>query len=349
MSLMLQKEEQQGKEEQEAQEEQATQEMYRDARFNKEYDGIWKSVGKCVFCDLREKYIFFEENGVVMTVSLYAYIDGHFMIVPRRHIRSIKELTQLEWDTVRRFTYIAKKLIKDVHGIKGMQFVQKDGASAQSTVDQHLHFHCIPFDAPDLTVWNFRKLAYTPLENVALYRQAHKKIVQLDRKYTEKYAQSTSIRIVCDVIILNARNQVLLQERPPAIRLAANYLTLPGGGVDRFDTSLEQELTREIREKIGLEIAADEFTLVDSRIGMSTTRRVEKHTQVSYSVTNRFLWNTYIYRGLQETDLMGLTPGDNYESLIWMDVDKALSHERISPEIRAVLKKAKKAIRGVEA
>jgi ADP-ribose pyrophosphatase YjhB (NUDIX family) len=97
-------------------EEQKKQEYYRDARFTKQYDGIWKSVGKCVFCDLREKYIFFEENGVVMTVSLFAYIDGHFMIMPRRHIRSPKELTQIEWDTIRKFFYMAKKLIRDVPG-----------------------------------------------------------------------------------------------------------------------------------------------------------------------------------------------------------------------------------------
>src|SRR5882724_3960666 len=168
--------------------EQQKQIMYRDARFTKQYDDIWKSVGKCVFCDLREKYVFFEEHGVVMTVSLYAYIDGHFMIVPRRHIRSPKELTQIEWDTIRKFSYIAKKLIKDVHGVRGMQLVQKDGSEAQSTVDQHLHFHCIPFDTPDLCQWNYRKLQYTPLENAELYKQASKKIIKLDRKFTEKYS-----------------------------------------------------------------------------------------------------------------------------------------------------------------
>ena len=127
-------------------EEQAKQEQYRDARSKGYYDSIWQSVGKCVFCDLREKYVIFEENGIVMTISLFAYIDGHFMIMPRRHVRTMKDLTQLEWETVRKFSYIAKKLIKEVHGVSGMQFVQKDGLNAQSTVNEHLHFHCIPFD-----------------------------------------------------------------------------------------------------------------------------------------------------------------------------------------------------------
>ncbi len=167
-------------------EEQHQQELYRDARFKNSYDGIWQGVGKCVFCDLRKKYIIHEENGMVLTITLFAYVDGHMMIVPRRHVQSIKELTPLEWDTVRKLTYIAKRLIKKTHGIKGIQFIQKDGADAQSTVE-HIHFHCVPFDAPDLNVWNYRKLKYTPMENSALYQKQAKKIKDLSDKFDTKY------------------------------------------------------------------------------------------------------------------------------------------------------------------
>jgi histidine triad (HIT) family protein len=159
---------------------------YRDARFTKQYDGIWQSVGKCVFCDMKDKYVFYEENGIVMTIQLFAYIDGHFMIVPRRHVQSMKELTPLEWETIRKCSYIAKKIIKEVHGIKGMQFLQKDGADAQSTVG-HIHFHCIPFDEPDLSIWNYRKLTNTPLENAQLYKEQESKIKKLAIKFDQKY------------------------------------------------------------------------------------------------------------------------------------------------------------------
>lgn len=165
---------------------QQKQQLYRDARFANKYDDIWQSVGKCVFCDMREKYIFFEENGVVMTITLYAYIDGHLLIVPRRHVQSVKELTPEEWETIRKFMYLAKKVIREVHGIKGMQFVQKDGADAQSTV-AHIHFHCVPFDQPDLATWNYRKLQNTPLENVAKYKTAQRKLKKLSNRFSEKY------------------------------------------------------------------------------------------------------------------------------------------------------------------
>ena len=162
------------------------QEMYRDARITGKYDNIWQSVGKCVFCDLNEKYKIIEENGVVLTIALFAYIDGHVMIIPRRHVRSVKELTTLEWETMRKFMYIAKKMIREIYGIKGMQIIQKDGSEAQSTVE-HLHFHCIPFDSPDLNVWNYRQLKNTPVENTKLYTDKNKDIKKLAKRFAEKY------------------------------------------------------------------------------------------------------------------------------------------------------------------
>lgn len=171
-------------------EEDKKQEYYRDARTGGYYGKIWTSVGKCVFCDLRDKYIFYEENGMVMTVALFAYIDGNLMIVPRRHVKSVKELTPLEWETARKMMYIAKKLIRKVHDIKGLQYIIRDGGiEAQSTVSDHLHIHCIPFDAPDLSSWNYRQLKYTPQQNADLYKAQQRKIIELAQKFESKYRE----------------------------------------------------------------------------------------------------------------------------------------------------------------
>ncbi|HSX35162.1 MAG TPA: NUDIX domain-containing protein [Candidatus Saccharimonadales bacterium] len=320
-------------------EEQKKQEYYRDARFTKQYDGIWKSVGKCVFCDLREKYVFFEENGVVMTISLYAYIDGHFMIMPRRHIRSPKELSQIEWDTIRKFFYIAKKLIRDVHGIKGMQLVQKDGSDAQSTVDQHLHFHCIPFDAPDLCEWNYRKLQYTPLENVGLYKKAAKKIASLDTKYDEKYANISSVPLSCNAVILNSNGEVLLQERAREMKLTPDTLTLPGGHVTNFNVALETELAREVQEETGLDISKQKLLLLDSSLQTITFNRYEQHINASYDMPHTLLWNTYLVTE-RLPEGTAVTPGDDCQAIVWMDLQQATEYERVSPGTQAVLKKA---------
>jgi len=315
--------------------EQQKQIIYRDARFTKKYDDIWRSVGKCVFCDLNDKYIFFEENGVVMTISLYAYIDGHFLIVPKRHVRSTKELTQLEWDTIRKFSYIAQKLISQVHNTKGMQLIQKAGASAQGTVSGHIHFHCVPFDKPDLCVWNFRKLKYTPLENVALYRQARKQIVNYELKYDQKYKFPSALPIVCDLAMINTKQEVLLQERQAELRFIPDTYSLPGGQVNRFDVPLEKELAREVKEETGFDISKQPVSLLASRISNLKMIRHEKYLRVTYPIQRQFIWNTYLLTGVDPK--IKFQPGDDCKKLFWQPLNK-LTMQRISPGVRQVLK-----------
>lgn len=170
-------------------EEQKQEESFRTARTTGAYDQIWQTVGRCVFCgheDVQARHEIYEEKGVYMTVPAYAYIDGHLLVIPRRHIRSVKELTPEEWETMRKMFYLAKKMIREVYGIKGMQIVQKDGRDAQSTVE-HLHFHCVPFDAPDLSHWNYRELNHTPYENAELYKAKVDTMNKLAKRYEEKY------------------------------------------------------------------------------------------------------------------------------------------------------------------
>ncbi len=173
------------------------QELMKRARTSGEYTTIWQNTGKCVFCDLKEKYIIREENGIVLTVNLYPYIDGQLMAIPRRHVSSPKELTAEEWQTIRKFAYIAKKIIKQAHGIGGMWTVIREGGTkAQMSVSDHLHAQFIPFDEADLCVWNFRELKYTPLENAAIYQKMHKEIEKLSGKYTKKYQSNDNIPMV---------------------------------------------------------------------------------------------------------------------------------------------------------
>ena len=170
-------------------EEQKQEEAFKTARITCAYDNIWHTVGRCVFCDhdkTQKRHEVYEENGVYMTVPAYAYVDGHLLVIPRRHVHSVKELTPAEWETMRKMFYLAKKMIRETHGIKGMQIVQKDGVMAQSTVE-HLHFHCIPFDQPDLSVWNYCELEKTPYENAEQYRSLSAKLDKLAKRFGEKY------------------------------------------------------------------------------------------------------------------------------------------------------------------
>lgn len=318
-------------------EEQKKQILYRDARTSNEYDKIWQNVDKCVFCDLNDKYIFFEENGVVMTISLFAYIDGHFMIIPRRHVKSTKELSQLEWDTVRKFTYIARKLIRKVHGVKGMQLIQKDGSDGQSTVE-HLHFHCVPYDSPDLSVWNYRKLKYTPIENVELYKNAGSSIIKSAIKYEEKYKNASSLPLICDVIIINEKNQILFQERTQETKLYPDYLTIPGGNLSNYNVSIEDELAREVKEEIGIDLDRSKLSLISSRIGDVKYHKFSKPLNIDFKMEHKFVWNTYLYKAVNSKTKF--TFGDDCAGIVWLDNKNLKNNVRISNGILEVLKKA---------
>jgi histidine triad (HIT) family protein len=310
--------------------------MYRDARVTGEYDSIWQSVNKCVYCDLREKYIFYEEHGIVMTINLYAYIDGHFLIVPRRHVRSAKELSELEWDTIRKFSYIAKRLIRKVHGVRGMQLVQKDGADAQSTVE-HLHFHCIPFDAPDLCEWNYRRLAKTPLENVADYKSARKTIVKTAHKFEEKYANHSGLPIYCDAIITRPDGKILLEERTPEYALVPDMMTLPGGKVTDFSKALTDELSREVQEETNISIDGSAFRLVASNVTVVTRMVRSAQLNVRRNVTEQLLLNTYSVA--LDSSPSNTKPGDDCRELVWLTPGEVLASSRVFDTTKSALAK----------
>lgn len=312
--------------------------QYRDARFTDKYDEIWQSVGKCVFCDLRDKYIIHEENGIVLTVTLFAYSDGHIMIIPRRHLRSMKDMTQKEWETVRKFTYIAKRLIKSVHGVKGMQFIQKDGSLAQSTVE-HIHFHCVPFNNPNLNTWNYQKLALTPIESANLYRHERKKIANLDVKFTEKYTHRTSLPIVCDALIRNKEGALLFEQRHKQYALVPDYITLPGGFIDSLDVSFEAELVREVNEEIGVKLDESKFRLIRSVPQTIKRKSTSKTLNMSYSNSTSFVWNTYLYEGT--IDEKNLKAGDDAAAFVWVQPHEVAKHAQISEGIKEILTKVK--------
>lgn len=114
------------------------------------------------------------------------------MAIPRKHMSSPKELSESEWETIRKFNYIAKKLIKRVHGHKGLwTLIREGGEVANMTVTDHLHVQFIPFDAPDLCKWNYRELKHTPLENVELYKKEEEEMLKLLKKFSKKYSHDS--------------------------------------------------------------------------------------------------------------------------------------------------------------
>ena len=126
------------------------------------YDEAWKKSGKCVFCDLREKYIIAEQNGIVLAVNLYQYIDGHLLIIPRRHFEDMLETTDREWKTILSLAKEGIKRLRERLSIEEVWFMDRapGGFAAGKTV-AHAHAHLIPF-SPKLMQWKFQEVNIHP-------------------------------------------------------------------------------------------------------------------------------------------------------------------------------------------
>jgi diadenosine tetraphosphate (Ap4A) HIT family hydrolase/8-oxo-dGTP pyrophosphatase MutT (NUDIX family) len=274
---------------------QVSQQDMKNARTSGQYERIWTNTEKCVFCDLKDKYIIREENGIVLTTSLYPYIDGQLLAIPRRHIRSPKDLTTIEWDTIRKFGYLAKKLIRKVHGHKALwTLLREGGTGAGMSVVDHLHVHFIPFDNADLCSWNYRELQFTPLENAGLYQQLAEVTEKYSQKYAQKYLATDDLEfIIADAIIYrvdpdDGEIKILLQKRAANYKIPGSDYTLPGGHLTGKDQSMLSGLVRELEEEIAL--APDKLSLLYSDITDGGTNSSRKR-----------IWNTYIHE-LAETD-----------------------------------------------
>ena len=134
------------------------------------YDRVVSSLDKCVFCDLKDKYIIAEEGGYVLSVNLFPYLDGHLLIIPRRHIEQFSEITADEWLAVRRLTNLGLAVLKKAFGIVDANVLYREGGVGSGKSLGHLHFHimpCIPgfLDRNEKGIfYTYQELKLTPLD-----------------------------------------------------------------------------------------------------------------------------------------------------------------------------------------
>lgn len=309
-----------------------SQEQMKNARLNGTYDKIWQSTGKCVFCDLKDKYIIHKENGIALTINLFPYIDGQLMAIPLRHVASPKELTEEEWSTLRKFSYLAKKLIKDVHKVSGMwSLIREGGELAQMSVTKHLHMHFIPIDKSDLCVWNYRELKNTPIENTQLYLNQIKEFIKDYKKFNKKYFATQSLPIVVDLVIINQNKEICFQERIDKYKFNPDILTLPGGHVDDFNNDLKVELAKEIKEELTYNLDISKINLLDSRIS-ELNFPVEFKDDIKEHDSKKFLWNTYLLKDFKDDS--NLKAADDCKEILWLNYSQVKTSNRISQSVK---------------
>ena len=272
------------------------------------YDDIWKSVGKCVFCDLKERYVIFEKNGIVLTANLFPYIDGHLLIVPRRHIEYAKEFTKDEWEAVRGIMYVAKKVIRKVFKTKNIWFLYREGAlgDAQKTVG-HLHIQVIPYKEGLFKI-NYQPIGWAPGETGDRLKEEEKFMDQKYIKYLDKYGKykETERRIVVNGVIQNSKGEFLLVKKESPLE---NQWETPSGSIEGNE-SVKEALKREVKEETNINIQNIEF------IGMD-----EEEMDVWFSEGFKKRWKLIFLHFKAKVRSGRIKAGDDAKEVRWVKKD----------------------------
>ncbi|GJQ61799.1 MAG: hydrolase [Melioribacteraceae bacterium] len=110
-----------------------------------------KETSNCVFCDAVDADISSDEcikvydgETCFVMLNLYPYNNGHVMVIPKRHISNMLELTEPEMTEMMSLVRKSLKALEKILAPHGFNFGANLGKAAGAGIDTHLHFHIVP-------------------------------------------------------------------------------------------------------------------------------------------------------------------------------------------------------------
>ena len=96
----------------------------------------------CLFCDLAKNAV--RENELCYFIDdKFPVAPGHALIIPKRHMQTVFEMTKEEWAATGEMVNIAKELIDEEHQPAGYNLKVNCGKAAGQEI-MHAHIHLIP-------------------------------------------------------------------------------------------------------------------------------------------------------------------------------------------------------------
>ncbi|MHB8090276.1 MAG: HIT family protein [Syntrophales bacterium] len=106
----------------------------------------------CVLCrdsSRDEELVVYEGRTVYVMVNRYPYTGGHLMVVPFRHLRSLKDIQQEERTEIFSLVDISVQILTEAMKPEGFNIGMNLGKTAGAGIDDHLHCHIVPRWAGD--------------------------------------------------------------------------------------------------------------------------------------------------------------------------------------------------------
>lgn len=101
----------------------------------------------CVFCKIVNGEIpgfkVYENELVIAILDISQTTKGHTLIIPKRHVQDVFELTQEDASAVMEACLFVTKLLKDKLNVENVNLVNNSGVLAGQSV-MHFHLHVIP-------------------------------------------------------------------------------------------------------------------------------------------------------------------------------------------------------------
>jgi len=96
----------------------------------------------CLFCDLA-KHSVIENSLCYMIYDKFPVSDGHSLIIPKRHMENIFEMSPDEWSAIGCLINEAKKEVEKKYQPLGYNIKINCGKAAGQEI-MHAHIHLIP-------------------------------------------------------------------------------------------------------------------------------------------------------------------------------------------------------------
>jgi len=102
----------------------------------------------CIFCkaakNIGRDYVIFKTKYSIAMLNIFPYNNGHIMVAPKRHIKDIAQLGDLEAKDIFQTLKKTKRLLDKVLRPEGYNIGINISRSAGAGITGHMHIHIVP-------------------------------------------------------------------------------------------------------------------------------------------------------------------------------------------------------------
>ena len=104
---------------------------------------LFESIDQSELSD-QETFVIERRALTMLLLNAYPYTSGHLLIVPRRSVKTLTELSSEEHESLWKMVTDATKVLQEVFSPDGINIGLNQGESAGEGVPNHLHVHVVP-------------------------------------------------------------------------------------------------------------------------------------------------------------------------------------------------------------